>query len=118
MAPRGFFDAVAAVNAELAVRNPDDLRHAINAIMALDAFFGILHASLHGAAGVPGNDSVWKEQLASSCESYKLLRDAAYTLKHGQLTGDGCVLGCSARKRSALHGDQVFGENEPMGSQA
>ena len=83
---RAFLDEVAAVNAQLAIENPGDLRLAVNAIMTLDAFFGILHAALWKLGRVSEqDDSQWKQQLAHENESYRLLRDSAYALKHGEL---------------------------------
>jgi hypothetical protein len=54
--------------------------------MALDAFFGMLHAELHRTGAIPErSDDQWKEKLAGENEHYRLLRDAAYMLKHGSL---------------------------------
>ena len=54
--------------------------------MTLDGFFGMLHASLHQAGVVrEPSDDQWKERLAGENKHYRLLRDAAYMLKHGQL---------------------------------
>jgi hypothetical protein len=88
MTSRQFFDDIAEENARLAIAARQDLRLAINAIMTLDAFFGILHATLYkkSTAGVPRDDDKWKEQLAQQSDEYRLLRDAAFALKHGNLT--------------------------------
>ena len=86
MTPRQFFDEVAEPNACSAIAARGDLRHAINAVMTLDALFGILHAALHDAGIVSRRrDDDWKEELAGQSDDYRLLRDLAYTLKHGQL---------------------------------
>jgi hypothetical protein len=54
--------------------------------MTLDALFGILHAALHHAGTITvRRDDDWKEELADQSGDYRLLRDLAYTLKHGQL---------------------------------
>ena len=86
MTPRQFFEEVAEPNARLAIAHRSDLRRVINAIMTLDALFGILHAALHNA-GINSmrRDDDWKEELAKQSDDYRLLRDAAYALKHGQL---------------------------------
>jgi hypothetical protein len=77
---------VAAVNARLAIASPGDLRLAVNAIMTLDAFFGILHAALFKLGSVKEQaDDKWKEELARADKTYRLLRDSAYALKHGEL---------------------------------
>jgi hypothetical protein len=66
MTPREFFDGVAEKNALSAIETRGDLRLAVNAIMTLDAFFGVLHAALHakGTLKEPSDD-IWKEKLAS-----------------------------------------------------
>lgn len=88
MTPREFLETVASVNACLALDHPGDMRHAVNAVTSLDAFFGILHAALREQKRPVGpNDSVWKEALAAKSESYRILRDLAYALKHGKLDG-------------------------------
>jgi hypothetical protein len=86
--PRQFFDEVADRNARLAIGSPGDLCHAINAIMTLDALFGILHAALHdeGFVSEPRDDQ-WKDDLANQSAEYRLLRDTAFALKHGKLRG-------------------------------
>jgi hypothetical protein len=50
--PREYFDEVAGPNSQLAAASPGDLRRAINAIMTLDAFVGILHATLYEAGRI------------------------------------------------------------------
>jgi hypothetical protein len=90
MTPRQFFDEVAEPNAQLAIADRSNLRHAVNAIMTLDAVFGILHAALPQATrkreAVPERDNEWKNQLAGENQDYRLLRDTAFTIKHGELT--------------------------------
>lgn len=88
MTPREFLNTVTIVNARLALDHPEDIRHAVNAITSLDAFFGILHAALREQnRPIDPNDSAWKETLAAKNESFRLLRDIAYALKHGKLDG-------------------------------
>lgn len=82
-----YFEEVAAENAKMAVERPGDRRLAINAIMTLDGFFGTLHATLLKQGQVSQqNDDEWKEALACMNTSYRLLRDTAFALKHGELT--------------------------------
>jgi hypothetical protein len=88
MTPRQFFDEVAQRNARLAIESQGDLRLAINAIMTLDALFGILHAALYETRIVSEpRDDQWKDKLADQNADHRLLRDAAYALKHGKLDG-------------------------------
>lgn len=53
-----FFDEVAQPNAQEALENHADLRRMVNAIMTLDALFGITHAELRrlGTADLPDRD--------------------------------------------------------------
>ena len=44
---REYFERVAGENARLAIAHFGELRLAVNAIMTLDGFFGILHTRLH-----------------------------------------------------------------------
>lgn len=86
--PQEFFDTVMAVNAKAAIEVPGDMRLAINAILTVDAFFGVLHARLLTLGTVDHKkDNDWKEELATGSDPYRILRDAAYALKHGTLTG-------------------------------
>jgi hypothetical protein len=86
MTPRQFFDEVAEPNAQLAIANRGDLRHAVNAIMALDAAFGILHDALKERRHVTEpNDNKWRDELTNKCADYGVVRDTAYAIKHGKL---------------------------------
>jgi hypothetical protein len=84
---RKYFEQVAGENAKQAIERPGDLRLAINAILTLDGFIGSAHAWLFEAGVVKEkSDDRWKETLAEGSKSYRVLRDAAYALKHGNLT--------------------------------
>jgi hypothetical protein len=79
LTPRQFFDEVAEPNAHLAITHRNDLRRAINAMISLDAFFGILHAALYNAGMISQKkDDIWKAELVKHNTDYELLRDAAY----------------------------------------
>jgi hypothetical protein len=96
-----YFDEVAGANASDALKDPGDKRLAINAIMTLDGFFGSLHVELFKARIVrDASDDKWKETLAQGCQNYRVLRDTAYALKHGNLTG--------AKPRLVRRPDNVF----------
>ena len=78
MTPREYFDQVAQPNTRDAAARPGDLRSAINAIMTLDCFFGILHDVLYRAGFIQEqSDDRWKEKLARENDDYRLLRDTA-----------------------------------------
>ncbi len=80
--PSEFLKQVAAKDAKAAIAHPGDIRSAIHAIMTLDAF----HASLYQSGTIrEQNDSKWKEELACKNKYYRMSRDYAYALKHGEL---------------------------------
>jgi len=91
MKPQQFLTDVVEPNAIDAMKNPQSVRAAANAILTMDALMGICFWHLH-AIGDPtatkhkNNDSAFKDELAS-CNAVRVLRDAAFSLKHGKLTG-------------------------------
>ena len=92
MTPREFFDSVVKPNADELFAPSRSVRSAVNAILTLDAFFGILFAELKSMSDpavvglAPGDDSKYREQLANQSPKFKVLRDTADALKHGELT--------------------------------
>jgi hypothetical protein len=87
MPPQEHLDQVAGPNALDAIKSPGNVRFAINAIMTLDGFFGMLHAALFARGRIQErSDDQWKEVLAKDNDHYRRLRDAAYMLKHGLLS--------------------------------
>ena len=89
MTPETFIAEVAQPNMGAALTDPGDIRAIVNAILALDALAGIIHA--HGkAAGRPEiaaheGDDDYREELSKISLSYRVLRDSAASLKHGEL---------------------------------
>jgi hypothetical protein len=91
MTPRMFFDEVVQPNMVDALGNPDDPRATANAILTMDALSGITFWYLHAKGDVSAtkhgsNDSAYKADLANASEAFRVLRDAAFSLKHGKLT--------------------------------
>ena len=86
--PRSFYDEICLPNAQVLLNAPGDIRLCVNFIMTIDAFFGVLHAHLYeqGLIAIARDDD-WKETIAETSDPYRLLRDSAYALKHGRLTG-------------------------------
>ena len=58
MIPRDFDKRVAEKNTAAFTQQPGDIRRCVNAILTLDAFFGILHAHLYAknAEAVDGKE--------------------------------------------------------------
>src|SRR3712207_5041989 len=91
MTPRHFFDNIAELNVNEFLPSFWKERAAVNAILTLDAFFGILFAHLKGISDptvsqIP-DDRRYRDQIASTSVDYQILRDAAFSIKHGELTG-------------------------------
>lgn len=89
MTPAAFLDEVAHPNMVAALTDPDDMRAIVNAILSLDTLAGILHATGaevgdHRMAGL-ATDDAFRDMLAGVSDSYRVLRDAAASLKHGAL---------------------------------
>ena len=90
MTPAEFMAEVAQPNMEVSLKNPDDLRAAVNAVFTLDAVPGHLHA-VGVAAGDAAmtkhkTDDKYRDELAGISPAYRVLRDTAAALKHGTLT--------------------------------
>jgi len=84
---QSFFDIVVIPNQATLIGNPGDLRHAVNVIASLDDFVGILAHELLKAGKITLKEEKFRDFLASQSSPYRLLRDMAYSLKHGELTG-------------------------------
>ncbi len=96
MHPDAYFSTVVEPNVQaFDVAHEDDLRLAINAVLTLDAFFGVLNAHLHANR----DDSEFKKEVAAARPEYGRLRDVADAVKHGRLRhradrsilGPGCI---------------------------
>src|SRR3954454_20947996 len=89
MTPIEFFETVTLVNVREFHARTGDYRLATNAFLSFDAFLGILHLHLreakHPYVANRAKDSQFKAALADRYLSLKLIRDTAYSLKHGQL---------------------------------
>ncbi|MCJ2093112.1 hypothetical protein MKK67_11475 [Methylobacterium sp. J-072] len=89
MTPEAFLAEVAHPNMVAALTDPDDMRAIVNAILSLDTLAGILHATGveagdHRMSGL-ATDDTFRDMLAGVSDSYRVLRDAAASLKHGAL---------------------------------
>ncbi|MFD9897482.1 hypothetical protein [Mesorhizobium sp. NPDC059025] len=88
MTPRQFLETVCKPNVKALAAAHDDFRLAVNAILSLDAVVGVLHARLKKAgARVEDEDRDFRNVAATAIPKYELLRDAAFSLKHGTLKG-------------------------------
>jgi len=82
--PQQFLTEVVEPNVAECRQRPTDLRAVCNAAMTMDALLGIVWATNH-----PGQrgDEAYKESVAQSSACFRVVRDLAYALKHGELTG-------------------------------
>jgi hypothetical protein len=63
------------------------LRHAVNAIASLDDYVGIWCHELESAGHTNLKEEAFRDMFAARSPEYQILRDMAYALKHGELTG-------------------------------
>jgi hypothetical protein len=89
LTPRVFFESVVKPNADELSKHHNDIRLAINAIVTADALFGILYAELRSknrsAVANFADDDRYRDDLASRSRDYRILRDVAFSIKHGEL---------------------------------
>lgn len=81
-----FLSDVVVPNCEALAADPSNLRLAVNAIMTADAFFGIHFENLKKVgATAHKDDKSYRKEIADRSECYRILRDATFSLKHGEL---------------------------------
>ncbi|TNC16421.1 hypothetical protein FF100_04025 [Methylobacterium terricola] len=92
MTPCEFLEEVAHPNMVQALEEPDSKLRIINAIMSLDALAGIIYtygSSIKDPAiSAFKSDTKFRDNLAEISHSFKVLRDTAFSIKHGELTHD------------------------------
>ena len=90
MTPKSFLETVVAPNIEDFRNNFSSLRHAHNAISALDALAAHLYywavSNSPNVVSSAKGDSCYRNELAERNGSFKLLRDIAKAQKHVHLT--------------------------------
>ncbi|OCJ33453.1 hypothetical protein [Agrobacterium tumefaciens] len=126
MKPSDFFRQVTDPNIRQALLNFDDYRLAVNAIMTIDATYGVLFDYLQLAehpflkqitarnSKRSIDDSDFKEHFAQQDQQFAVLRDAAYATKHGRLTGSKARLVIEATdvaKGDVGCGDMICGHD-------
>lgn len=132
MKPSDFFRQVTDPNIREALLNFDDYRLAVNAILTIDATYGVLfdylqkvdHPLLMQITARNNrrsiDDSDFKEHFAQQDQQFAVLRDAAYATKHGRLTGSKARL-VTAAADIAIGGvgcgDMICG-HDPLGGDA
>lgn len=88
MHPRLFFDQVVRPNVG-ELLGQERLRAAINSILSLDAFYGVLFAHLrvngHPRVAALASDDKFKDEIAAASNAFRVVRDAAFSVKHGEL---------------------------------
>lgn len=116
MTPREFLDQIVCPNMAAFDAPRDHLRHAFNAVTAVDALAAHIYnwASANKPEAVEGalDDSAYREILANRDGQFRLLRDMAKAQKHVRLTrGNPQVLGADQFQARALGwGDGAWGE--------
>lgn len=89
MTPDSFLTEIVGPNMEAAFNRGDDMRAIVNAVLTLDALVGLIHAHAETAGrseiAACEDDDGYRELLAEISPSYRILRDTAACLKHGEL---------------------------------
>jgi hypothetical protein len=89
MTPPEFLFFIARPNALAAIKSVSDVRQTVNAILALDAFVGILHANiLSRGVLIDQTEEAFRDQLAATNTSFQVLGDTAAAIKHGLVDRD------------------------------
>src|ERR1700690_3504270 len=90
MTPRQCLEQVVRPNVADFHADDADMRHAYNAVAAVDAFAAHIYqwCTANAAAEVAGlkHDSHYRAKLAASHDDFRLLRDIAKAQKHVRLT--------------------------------
>ena len=89
MRARDFLEVVVQPNMQLALEEPQDWRHAVNAVLTIDALIGVIFAECQASEALKlpePTDDRYRDRLAQECASYRIVRDLAASIKHGELT--------------------------------
>ncbi len=134
MHPKEFYEVVTKPNIAEAIGNEEDYRLAVNAILSVDAAYGVLFEHLKviqdpimQAVSVEEDepkelkDNHFKDYIARRSKEFKIIRDAAYATKHGRLSDrkSGARLVRSpgdVRSRKVVAG--LFAAGDELGSSA
>ncbi|HCL66961.1 MAG TPA: hypothetical protein DIC56_19415 [Rhizobium sp.] len=125
-----FFNDVARPNITAAIQADHDYKLAVNAVLSVDATYGILfeqlrdlgHPFLHNVAiksrrwGMQDGD--FKEHIAKRSESFRAIRDAAYATKHGRLGSAGRIVRAAEDVASLELVCGLFACGDPLGGSA
>ena len=87
MTPDHFLGEIVTANVLQLSENRGNMTCAVNALLTLDAFTGILFAHLANLKRSPFKDDIeFRDVLCHECSEFRIVRDAAFALKHGELT--------------------------------
>ncbi len=108
MTPREYIEAVVRPNLADLERDEGDLRHALNAVHAVDALAARIFVAVGGRESTGAKDDThYRKMLANQHADFALLHDLAKAVKHAVLDRGSPIVGSAS---------QV--EAKPIGSQA
>lgn len=88
-----FLVEVCRPNRDAVMQEPSNYRHAINAVLCLDAFFGFFVSDGGEIEGRTfDQDHKLRDWVANQSVAYHVLRDCAFSLKHGDLTSKARIV--------------------------
>lgn len=113
MTPREYIEAVVRPN--LADREKDEggLRHALNAIHAVDALAARIFVAVGGREGTGAkDDTLFRKMLAEQHADFALLHDLAKAVKHAMLERGSPIVGSASQVevKAIGWGQAVWGE--------
>ncbi|MCP1931796.1 hypothetical protein [Bradyrhizobium elkanii] len=82
-----FFETIVVPNNEAQHADTSSVRFAFNAIAAIDDYVGIWAHELRSAGRISITEECFRDDLARRSGPYRALRDMAFALKHGELSG-------------------------------
>ena len=129
MKPAEFFEAVTRLNLRQAIECDDDYRLAVNAILSVDAVYGVLFEHLKEinhpvlceviCKEQEMKDYHFKEYVATLSSEFRIVRDAAYATKHGRLSGKAArVVGSAQDVRENKLVAGLLACGDPLGGSA
>jgi hypothetical protein len=86
MKPEDFLDNIVTTNVVHLSQNRGDMRCAVNALLTSRRVRGDLVCALDQAKHPSKGDIEFRDLLSDECLSFRIVRDTAFALKHGELT--------------------------------
>ena len=110
MTPREYIEAVVRPNLADLERDEGDLRHALNALHAVDALAARIFVAAGGKAATGAKDDTdYREDLveADASGNFRILRDVAKAVKHAELVRGNPIITSASQVDAKPTGSQA-----------